>query len=141
MKKPFKTVFASSLIFTVSLLLFSGSLQAQQQSSADSQGKTVFDIVNSKDNTSEFAKLLKQSGYSQVLKKKGSYTVLAPENKAIQQADSKLKKNPKKLMRGQLFKGNVPKKQVESSMGVKVKETDKSASNGIVYVVDRVVKK
>lgn len=140
MKKILKTIFAGSLVLAVSLLVLSNSMKAQN-SSPDNQGKTVFEIVNSKENTSEFADLLKQSGYSKILKKQGTYTVLAPDNEALQNVDSKLKKNPKKLMRGQLFKGNVPKDQVESQMEVKVKETDKSASNGVVYVVDKVVKK
>ena len=138
MKKSLKVIFTSSLMVAVSLLFFTSSMKAQQSSSAP-QGKTVLEVVNSNNNTSEFAGLLKQSGYAQIVKKKGPYTILAPTNEAIKNADSELKKNPKKMMKGQLFQGNVPKDQVESQMGVKVQETDSSASNGIVYVVDKVV--
>lgn len=134
--KTIKSTFTSLLIITITILFFSNSLLAQGNSPQD---KTVFDVVNSKDNLSEFASLLQQSGYAKVINQKGPYTVLAPSNEAIQNTDSKLKKNPKKLMKGQLFQGNVPKDQIESQMGVTVQETDSSASNGTVYVVDKVV--
>ncbi len=140
MKSIFKNSFASSLILVITLFLVSNSMKAQENSAPDAQANTVFQVVDSKDNTSEFAELLQTSGFAPILKKKGPYTVLAPNNEAIEKTDSKLKDNPKKLMKGQLFQGEVSKKQIESQMGVKVQETDKSASNGTVYVVDKVVK-
>lgn len=139
MKKSFKRIFVSSLTLAVTLLFVSSALHAQQDSSPEMQGKTVLELLKSKGNTSKFAGLLEESGYSQVIKKKGPYTILAPSNEAIEQADPKLKENPRKLMKGQIFQGEVSKKQVESQMGVKIQETDDSASNGIIYVTDKVV--
>lgn len=140
MKTAFKTFVASSLMFAITILIFSNSTKAQETASPDTGEKTVLEVVNSKDNISAFAGLLEQAGYDRVLKKQdNTYTVLAPENEAIENADAKVKENPKKIMQGQLFKGKVPKDQVESQMGVIVKETDKSALNGIVYIVDKIV--
>ncbi len=139
MKRTFKAVFTSSLMLTIAILILSNPMQAQESSPPESQGQNVLDVVNSMEETSEFAGLLQQSGYGKILKQKGPYTILAPSNEAIQNADSKLKKNPKQLMKGQLFQGNVPKDQIESQMGVTVQKSDKSASNGTVYVVDKVV--
>jgi uncharacterized surface protein with fasciclin (FAS1) repeats len=139
MKTFFKNICATSLLLTVTALLFSGSVQAQDNSTTEAQGKTVYEVVNNKDDVSEFATLLEESGYAAILKQEGSYTVLAPSNEAVQKTDAELKESPKELMKGQLFKGEVPKDQVESQMGVTVQETDESASNGVVYVVDQVV--
>ena len=119
----------------VALFFSPDSMNAQQTSTQDN---TLYQVVNSKDNTSEFATMLDKSGYAKILKNpEGTYTVLAPNNQAVK--TSNLKKNPKKLIKGQLYKGEVPKKQVESRTGVTVQEADSSASNGIVYVVDKVV--
>lgn len=141
MKFPFKCSLTGSLMLALTILFLSNATKAQVNSQTETQGQTVYEVVNSKENTSEFAALLDKSGYAQILKQQeSSFTVLAPNNKAIQNADSELKSNPKKLMQGQLFKGQVSKDQVESQMGVTVQETDDSAANGVVYVVDSVVK-
>lgn len=140
MKIAIKRVFAGSLMFALTLLFFSSTLQAQGNTEATAQGKTVYEVINSIENTSEFATLLDKAGYGQVLKQQnGTYTVLAPNNEAVQNAESSLKESPKKLMQGQLFKGEVPKEQIESQMGVTVQESYNSASNGVVYVVDKIV--
>lgn len=141
MKSISKRFFAGSLILVFTLLFSSNAVRGQSNSQTDNQGKTVYEVVNSNENTSEFAALLDKSGYARILKQQqGDFTVLAPSNEAVQKADSELKASPKKLMKGQLFKGEVSKDQVESQMGVTVEETDNSASNGTVYVVDKVVK-
>jgi uncharacterized surface protein with fasciclin (FAS1) repeats len=139
MKIPFKRFFTATLMLAFTVLFISNAAQAQGDSESATQGKTVYEVVDSKDNTSEFATLLNESGYSKILKQQGgTYTVLAPSNEAVEQTDAELKENPKKLMQGQLFKGEVPKDQVESQMGVTVQETDNSAANGIVHIVDTV---
>jgi len=138
MKNSIKTFVISSLMIVGSIFLISNSSSAQNNNSGKAQGKTVIEAVNSNKNTSEFASLLKKSGFSAVLKKEGPYTVLAPTNEAIDGVNDNLKAKPKNLMRGQLFQGEVPKKKVESQMNVKVLKTDKSPSNGIVYIVDKV---
>ena len=142
MKISFKRFFTATLILAFTVLFFSNAVQAQVDSESATQNKTVYEVVNSVDNTSEFATLLDESGYAQILKQQGStFTVLAPSNEAMQQVDSELKASPKKLMQGQLFKGEVSKEQVESQTGVTVQETDKSAANGVVYIVDKVTQK
>jgi len=140
MKKSIKTFFTISLLMVFAIFLSSNLTIAQghQGKAKNAQGKTVVGVVNSNNKTSQFAQLLKKSGYSRILKKKGPYTVLAPTNKALKNANAKLKAKPKQLMRGQLFQGNVSKKQVKKQMGVKILNTDKSASNGTVYIVDKI---
>ena len=135
MKKSLNTLLTTFLMVAVALFFSPDTMNAQQ---ATTQGKTLYEVVNSKDSTSEFATMLDKSGYAKILKNpKGTYTVLAPSNKAVK--TSSLKKSPKKLIKGQLYKGEVSQKQVESRTGVTVQEADSSASNGIVYVVDKVV--
>jgi len=138
MKNSFKALIVSFLMIGSGILLLPNLTVAQGNKSSKASGKTVLKVVNSNKNTSKFAQLLKQSGYSPILKRKGPYTVLAPDNKAIDNTADTLKAKPKQLMKGQLFKGEVSKDKVESQMGVKVHKTDKTASNGVVYVVDKV---
>ena len=139
MYKSLKTYLASSLALIITIFMFSNSIQAQGNVSPDSDTKTVVDVVKSESNTSKFAEMLDKSGFAQVLSQpKSKFTVLAPKNGAIENADSQLKQNPKQLVQGHLFQGNVSKKQVESQMGVTVEKTDKSAANGTVYVVDKI---
>ncbi|MDZ7692276.1 MAG: fasciclin domain-containing protein [Balneolaceae bacterium] len=141
MKISFKRVFTSSLMLAITLLFFSNAVQAQDDTESAAEGKTVYEVVNSNDKTTEFATLLDKSGYAKILKQpQATYTVLAPSNEAVQNADKELKASPKKLMQGQLFKGEVTKDQIESQMGVTVQESDNSAANGVVHVVDKVVK-
>jgi len=138
MKDSFKTFIASSLVITIALFILSNSAFSQGSISSKTKKKTVLQIVNSNKNTSEFAKLLKQSGYSAILKRKGPFTVLAPNNKAIENTDGKLKGKPKQLMKGQIYKGEISKDRLKSQKNIKILETDKTASNGVVYVVDKV---
>lgn len=141
MKILIKRLFSATLMIALAMLFTTNTVQGQEGTESATEGKTVYEVVNSKDTTSEFATLLDESGYGQILKQQGStFTVLAPSNEAIQQADTELKENPKKMMQGLLFKGEVSKDQVESQMGVTVEETDNSAANGVVYVVDQVPK-
>ena len=56
---------------------------------------------------------------------------------------SKLKEKPQKvksIVQSHLYQGEVSSEQVESQMGVTIEEKDESPSNGVVYVVDQVVK-
>jgi len=108
------------------------------------KGKTVLKVIKTNNHTAMFARLLKESGFSKVLTKKGPFTVLAPNNNAIKSNlnVSKLKKKPNKLkslVRHHLYQGNLPKKKVESALGVKIVGT-KRAVNGVVYIIDTVVR-
>ena len=135
MKKTLDVLFTTFLIAAVALFFSPDATKAQQESEQD---KSLYEVVNSTDSTSEFATILDKSGYAKILKNsKGTFTVLAPDNEAVKA--SKLKTTPKKLVKGQLYKGEVPKDQVESQMNVTVQDADSSASNGIVYVVDTIV--
>ena len=108
------------------------------------KGKTVVKVINNDNDTSIFAALVKRSGFSSVLKKKGPYTVLAPNNEALRSSlqIGKLEKNPKKLkkvVQDHLYKGNVSKKNVEAALGVKI-ISKHEASNGVVYIINSVIK-
>lgn len=120
------------------------SNKKQMMQSQMATGKTVVKVINQDNDTSIFAVLLKKSGFNQVLKKKGPYTVLAPNNEAMKTdvQVGKLEKNPKKLQKvvqNHLYKGKLPKKKVESALGVKIIGSH-DASNGVVYVINSVVK-
>ncbi len=134
----------SSLILTVTFLLNTTS-QAQETAPPDAQGETVYEVVNANEETSDFAKLLDKSGYAQILKKQGPYTILAPSNDAIEASNTsmeELNENPeqiKTVVQGHLYQGEVPSDQIESQMGVTVEKSDESASNGVVHVVDQIV--
>lgn len=144
MKATLKTLLASSLMITVALLFNFNQATAQDTGPPQAaEGKTVVEVVNSHDGTSEFGKLLSESGYAQVLQNQGPYTVVAPSNEAIQaekEAVGEGAVNAKSLVQGHLYQGEVPAEQVESQMGVTVEETDETAGNGVVHVVDKVVK-
>lgn len=134
----------SSLILTVTFLL-NTSVQAQETAPPDAQGETVYEVVNASEETSDFAELLDKSGYAQILKKQGPYTILAPSNDAIEASNTsmeELNENPeqiKTVVQGHLYQGEVPSDQIESQMGVTVEKSDESASNGVVHVVDQIV--
>lgn len=120
------------------------SNKKQIMKSQMAKGKTVVKVINEDNDTSIFAVLLKKSGFSQVLKKKGPYTVLAPNNEALKSdiQIGKLEKNPKRLQKvvqNHLYKGDLSEKKVESALGVKIIESH-DASNGVVYIINSVVK-
>lgn len=143
MKPTLKTLLASSLMLTVALLFNFNQAAAQDTAPQAAEGKTVVEVVSSHDGTSEFGKLLSESGYAQVLQNQGPYTVVAPSNEAIQDEKEAMGEgavNAKSLVQGHLYQGEVPAEQVESQMGVTVEETDETAGNGVVHVVDKVVK-
>lgn len=118
---------------------------AQQQEAPPQQGETVVDKVESNDDTSEFAEILKVSGFAEVLKKQGPFTVLVPTNDALESSDVDVEaaKNDQEaaqqIAQSHLYQGNLPAEDVESSMGVQVEDSDDSPSNGTVYIVDQIV--
>lgn len=143
MKATVKTLLTSSLILTIALLFNLNEALAQDSTNQKTQGKTVIEVVQDKEGTSDFAQMLKESGYAQVLNKQGPYTVLAPSNAAIKakkEANGGEAVNAKSMVQGHLFQGEIPADQIESQMDVTVKNTDESAGNGVVHVVDKVVK-
>lgn len=145
MKLSMKSLLINSLIIIVAFLFTTHTTDAQQTTPPDAEGKTVYEAVKSSEETSDFAQLLEKSGYAEILKKQGPYTILAPSNEAIEESGEnveELNENPEKvknLIRGHLYQGEVPSDQVESQMGVSVEESDDSPSNGIVHVVDQIV--
>jgi|GEM_PF-3513179 len=141
MVNKLKVYLASGLALAVTVLIFSGSLQAQVNTQGnmqnDQDAKTVVDVVKEKDNTAKFADMLEKSGFATVLNQQTSqFTVLAPKNEAVENLDPQLKENPQQAVQGQLLKGEMSKDNIEEQLGVKVEETDDSAKNGTVYVVD-----
>lgn len=131
-------------------LLFAFAIHSNvvaQQQEAPPQGDTVVDKVQSNDDTSEFAEILKVSGFAEVLKKQGPFTVLVPTNDALESSDVDVEaaKNDQKaaqqVAQSHLYQGSLPAEDVEASMGVQVEDSDDSPSNGTVYIVDGVVTK
>jgi len=134
-----KATLKSFVVTTLILFSFSTLLLAQGQKAPQQvEGKSLLDVVESHEDTEKFAEVLNASGFARVLKQAGPYTVVAPENEAIENADSKLKEQPKELMKGQLYQGEIPEEDVKKQLGVTIKDKDESAANGVVYVVDKV---
>lgn len=143
---PISLVLTFTIFFTPALLNAQGSYSRRTPANAKMtvKGQTVVKVVNSDNDTSIFAVLLKKSGFAQVLKKKGPFTVLAPNNEALKSnvQIGQLEKSPKRLkkvVQDHLYKGKLPEKKIESALGVKVIDSHK-ASNGVVYVINSVVK-
>lgn len=147
MKQAFKRLVISSFVLLFGIAANSNIINAQGDTQTQVEGETVVDRVESNDETSDFAELLKESGFAKVLKNEGPFTVLAPSNDALQSGETNIeevKKNPKqaqKLVRNHLYQGQVSSNQVESDMGVGIEDTDESAANGTVYIVDNIVQK
>lgn len=116
-----------------------------QQGQVD--GETVVDKMNSNEKLSDFTELVDASGFGQVLTQQGTYTVLAPTNKALENegvdvdAAKENKDQAQKVVQSHLYQGEISSDEVESSMGVKIQDKDESAANGTVYIVDQVVKR
>lgn len=141
-----KGVVASSFILLFAVAIHSNTIaQVQEEAETQPQGETVVDKIDSNEETSDFAQILKVSGFAEVLKKQGPFTVLAPTNKALQsgEVDIEKAKNDQKMAQqvaqSHLYQGELPAEEVESTMGVEVQDTDDSPSNGTVYFVDQIV--
>lgn len=147
MRPILRNVSIAILMLAATSFIYATSTNAMDSSPPALQSKTVVSVINNHNKTSDFAKLIKASGYNKVLAGKGPFTVLAPTNQALESNGinlNKLEKNPKQarnLVRRHLYKGNIPAKEVESKLGVNIEKKDGSASNGVVYVIDSVVKK
>ncbi len=141
-KKFVSASFAVLLVVAFSANVSFAQGQVQQ---GQSQGETVVDKVNDNEDTSDFADLLEQSGFAQVLVKQGPFTVLAPSNDALAEGDvdvESAKENQnqaKQVVQNHLYQGEISADEVESTMGVGVQDADESAANGVVYTVDQVV--
>ncbi len=139
MSKLFKNYFLKLFPLTTLLILFSISVNSQDIPPQEAQdGKNLVQVVKANEDISEFAALLDKSGYADILKEGGPYTVLAPNNDVLKNLPAEQKENPQELLQGQLFQGNVPKDLIESELGVKVEKTDESATNGVIYIVDKI---
>lgn len=134
-----------SLIVTLAVLGNMQPVNAQEDTAP--QAETVVDVVDANEETTDFGQLLENSGFANVLQAEGPYTVLAPSNEAIESSGTSmdaLEESPQKvktLVQGHLYQGELPPEQVESMLEVEVKDTDESASNGTVHIVDEVVEK
>ncbi len=143
MKKLLRLITATSLILAFAITLNSQALNAQ----GNQGGDTVVEVVEGTEEASDFAELLSESGFANVLQEQGPYTVLAPSNEALEASGvnvDELKQNPQKvqgLVQSHLYQGELPSDKVESMLDASVEDSDNSASNGTVHVVDQVVKK
>ncbi len=147
MKKLLRVITATSLILAFAITFNSQAIIAQGDTSGGGQGDTVVDIVSESDEASDFAELLSESGFANVLQEQGPFTVLAPSNEALEASGAdvdELKQNPQQvqtLVQSHLYQGDLPSDEVESMLDVSVENSDNSASNGTVHVVDKVVEK
>lgn len=144
MKNLFKRLGVGSVVLLFAVAVYSNTITAQENPPTETQAETVVDKLEENEKTTEFAELLKVSGFADVLRQQGSFTVLAPSNEALQgKVDTEaLKENQGKaqqIVQGHLFKGEISREQVKSKMGVEVEDSDESASNGTIYIVDQVV--
>lgn len=147
MKTMVKRLVASSFIilFAAAIHVNNTQAQVQEDTEAPPQGDTVVDKIDSNEETSDFAQVLKVSGFAEVLKKQGPFTVLAPTNEALQsgEVDIEQAKNDQKMAQqvaqSHLYQGELPAEEVESTMEVNVEESDDTPSNGTVYIVDQIV--
>lgn len=143
MKKLLRVITATSLILAFAITFNSQAVFAQ----GGEQGDTVVDVVNGNEDASDFAELLSESGFANVLQEQGPFTVLAPSNEALEASGvnvDELKQNPQKvqgLVQSHLYQGELPSDKVESMLDASVEDSDNSASNGTVHVVDQVVEK
>ncbi len=142
-----KRMFAGSFILLFAVAIHANTIQAQVQEEAESQpqGDTVVDKLEENEKTSDFAELLKASGFAEVLNQQGPFTVLAPTNEALETSEVDVEgakddqEKAQQIAQSHLYQGNLPSEDVESSMGVKVEDSDESPSNGTIYVVDQIV--
>lgn len=130
------------LAFSANTMVAQGGGQGQQ---GQVEGETVVDKINETEETSEFAELLEQSGFAQVLVQQGPFTVLAPTNEALANGDIDIesakqdREAAQSVVQSHLYQGELPVEEVENSMGVKVENEDGSPANGVLYVVDGIV--
>lgn len=140
--------FVSASVALLMVFAFSANVMVAQgggQGQGQAQGETVVDKLNENENTSDFAELLEQSGFAQVLAEQGPYTVLAPSNEALAngevdiEAAKESQEQAQQVVQSHLYQGEIPAEEVESSMGVEVEDQDGTPSNGVVYFVNDVV--
>lgn len=140
--------FVSASVALLLVFAFSANVSVAQgggQGQGQAQGETVVDKLNENENTSDFAELLEQSGFAQVLVEQGPYTVLAPSNDALANGEVDIesakenREQAQQVVQNHLYQGEIPTEEVESSMGVEVEDKDESPSNGVVYFVNDVV--
>jgi uncharacterized surface protein with fasciclin (FAS1) repeats len=145
MKTMLKRLVTGSFILLFAVAIHSNTINAQGNAEDQPQGETVVDKVESNEDTSDFAEILKVSGFAEVLKKQGPFTVLAPSNEALQSGEvdvEKAKEDQKaaqQVAQSHLYQGELPAEEVEASMEVEVQDSDDSPSNGTVYFVDQIV--
>lgn len=146
MKTIFKRLITGSFVFLFAIALYSNTTTAQEAPPTEgAEGETIVDKLSENEETTEFAALLDESGFADVLQQEGPFTVLAPSNEALQSGEvdvEAVKEDPaqvQQLVQSHLYKGEIPSEQVESSMGVGIENSDDSADNGTIYVVDQVV--
>lgn len=137
MKLSLKRLTTGFLVLTLALVFGLNSAHAQDG--------TVVDVVKSNEEVSTFAELLEETQLPELLNQEGPFTVVAPTDEAFQKMEvdtDQLKEDPEQLQNlvvSHLFRGEVASDEVEPNMGVKVKEGDVKADNGVVHVVEDVV--
>lgn len=137
MKLSLKRLTTGFLVLTLALVFGLNNAHAQDG--------TVVDVVKSNEEVSTFAELLEETQLPELLNQEGPFTVVAPTDEAFQKMEvdtDQLKEDPEQLQNlvvSHLFRGEVASDEVEPNMGVKVKEGDVKADNGVVHVVEDVV--
>lgn len=137
MKLSLKKLTTGFLVLTLALVFGLNSAHAQDG--------TVVDVLKSNEEVSTFAELLEETQLPELLNQEGPFTVVAPTDEAFQKMEvdtDQLKEDPEQLQNlvvSHLFRGEVASDEVEPNMGVKVKEGDVKADNGVVHVVEDVV--
>lgn len=147
MKSFISSLLPAVLILGLAIIVNTGSINAQDNAPAETEGTSVVQAVQNNDKTTDFGELLASSGFVKLLEQQGPYTILAPNNEAIsEKVDNveEIKKDEEasqQLLQNHLYQGQVTAEQIESQIGVSIIETDESPSNGVIHVVDKVVER
>ena len=124
----------------LALLIFALNVQM-----TSAQTETVVDIVNSSSDHTILADLLRISELDRIVSQEGPFTVIAPTNKAFQAMDTDLDKlrnnheQAQEVVLEHLFQGEVPSRDAEQALNIRITQGDIRASNGIVHVTENVI--
>lgn len=85
------TIKSLSAVFVMAFAaMFMASCQDEgYEDVSGTEAKTLWEVISTRSDLSEFAKVLKANGYDELLSSSGTFTVLAPSNSAFSPADSK----------------------------------------------------
>ena len=134
-----KRVFSIFTVFSLVILMFGFQTTAAQDS-------TVLDIINTSEDHTVMAELLKISGVDEMISDDGPYTVIAPTDETLNSMEldvDKLREDPDMahdFLVNHIFEGEVLAEDAGPSLDINIVEGDIIALNGIVHITDEIIK-